>query len=128
MPLYDYLCEECGGELEKLQKTSESPAPDCPECGTLMIKVPSTFAFKFKNPWVSQMENKWGKDGDPYRDEEGKPRPGTGQEVHPHIPGPKTIARRKEMKKELQTAVRRGDMPSMPDDFDPDKAIAPKEE
>lgn len=33
MPIYEYLCRACGGETEKLQKLSDPPLTDCPECG-----------------------------------------------------------------------------------------------
>jgi putative FmdB family regulatory protein len=33
MPIYEYVCNSCGHELEKLQKLSDGPLTDCPECG-----------------------------------------------------------------------------------------------
>ncbi len=33
MPIYEYRCEDCGHELEVLQKMSDKPLTDCPECG-----------------------------------------------------------------------------------------------
>ncbi len=33
MPIYEYRCEACGHELEALQKISEAPLKECPECG-----------------------------------------------------------------------------------------------
>jgi putative FmdB family regulatory protein len=49
MPIYEYLCTECGQELEKLQKISDEPLTDCPECGksTLQKKI-SAAAFRLK--------------------------------------------------------------------------------
>ncbi|WP_053981132.1 FmdB family zinc ribbon protein [Marinagarivorans algicola] len=32
MPIYEYRCTECGHELEALQKMSDAPLIDCPEC------------------------------------------------------------------------------------------------
>lgn len=32
MPIYEYRCQECGHELEKLQRMSEAPLLDCPAC------------------------------------------------------------------------------------------------
>ena len=32
MPIYEYRCDACGHELEALQKLSEDPLRDCPEC------------------------------------------------------------------------------------------------
>ena len=32
MPIYEYVCESCEHSLEVLQKLSEAPLKDCPEC------------------------------------------------------------------------------------------------
>lgn len=32
MPIYEYQCKACGAELEKLQKLSDAPLVDCPQC------------------------------------------------------------------------------------------------
>jgi len=32
MPIYEYQCQNCGHELEKLQKMSDEPLKDCPKC------------------------------------------------------------------------------------------------
>jgi putative FmdB family regulatory protein len=32
MPIYEYQCEACGHKMEKLQKMSDEPLTDCPEC------------------------------------------------------------------------------------------------
>ncbi len=32
MPIYEYICNECGHELEALQKMSDAPLSDCPAC------------------------------------------------------------------------------------------------
>ena len=33
MPIYEYVCGECGHQLEKLQKMSDAPLTECPACG-----------------------------------------------------------------------------------------------
>lgn len=33
MPIYEYACQSCGHSLEQLQKLSDAPLVDCPECG-----------------------------------------------------------------------------------------------
>lgn len=38
MPIYEYVCRECGHELEKLQKLSDPPLTDCPACGEKELK------------------------------------------------------------------------------------------
>jgi len=32
MPIYEYRCQDCGHELEVLQKISDPPLKECPEC------------------------------------------------------------------------------------------------
>ena len=49
MPIYEYLCENCGKELEKIQKISEDPLLDCPECGKARLrKKISAVGFQLK--------------------------------------------------------------------------------
>ncbi len=49
MPIYEYKCEQCGHQLEILQKISEEPAKTCPECGADSLrKLVSAAAFKLK--------------------------------------------------------------------------------
>ena len=38
MPIYEYRCENCGHELEAVQKISERPLLRCPECGMDELK------------------------------------------------------------------------------------------
>ncbi len=33
MPIYEYICEACGETHDALQKMSDKPLLDCPECG-----------------------------------------------------------------------------------------------
>lgn len=32
MPIYEYKCESCGHEMEAIQKFSDEPLTECPEC------------------------------------------------------------------------------------------------
>ncbi len=49
MPIYEYQCGDCGHQLEKLQKMSEKPLTDCPECAEPKLKkVISASAFRLK--------------------------------------------------------------------------------
>lgn len=49
MPIYEYLCEHCGTELEKIQKISEEPLVVCPECGKSSLrKKISAVGFQLK--------------------------------------------------------------------------------
>ena len=38
MPIYEYRCEACGEQLEKLQKLSDEPLEICPSCGKPELK------------------------------------------------------------------------------------------
>jgi len=32
MPIYEYRCQSCGHQLEAMQKMSDDPLVECPEC------------------------------------------------------------------------------------------------
>jgi putative FmdB family regulatory protein len=38
MPIYEYQCEKCHHHLEALQKLSDKPLRECPECGKHSLK------------------------------------------------------------------------------------------
>lgn len=49
MPIYEYKCSECEHTLEKLQKMSDDPMVDCPECGKPGLKkMISAAGFRLK--------------------------------------------------------------------------------
>jgi len=49
MPIYEYQCQDCGKELEALQKISDAPLVDCPGCGAPALKKKvSAAAFRLK--------------------------------------------------------------------------------
>ena len=49
MPIYEYRCDNCGHELEAIQKISEPPLVDCPQCGAPQLrKRISAVAFRLK--------------------------------------------------------------------------------
>ena len=49
MPIYEYQCQSCQHELEALQKISDAPLVDCPECGKPALKKKlSAAAFRLK--------------------------------------------------------------------------------
>ena len=33
MPIYEYACKQCGHTFDALQKMSDEPLRDCPDCG-----------------------------------------------------------------------------------------------
>jgi putative FmdB family regulatory protein len=38
MPIYEYVCNECGHQLEALQKMSDTPLLECPACEKEALK------------------------------------------------------------------------------------------
>ncbi|MFK7955763.1 MAG: FmdB family zinc ribbon protein [Lysobacterales bacterium] len=49
MPFYEYRCEDCGHELEALQKIADDPLVECPECEKPALrKLVSAAAFRLK--------------------------------------------------------------------------------
>ncbi len=49
MPIYEYRCESCGKELEKIQKFSDPPLINCPECNKPSLKkLVSASSFRLK--------------------------------------------------------------------------------
>ncbi len=38
MPIYEYVCEDCGRAFEKLATVAEQAVPACPTCGSPRTK------------------------------------------------------------------------------------------
>ena len=49
MPIYEYRCGACGFEKDALQKLSDPPLVDCPQCGKpALVKLISAAGFQLK--------------------------------------------------------------------------------
>lgn len=49
MPLYEYRCDACGHQFEKIQRFSDDPITVCPSCnGGPVVKLLSSPAIQFK--------------------------------------------------------------------------------
>jgi putative FmdB family regulatory protein len=48
MPIYEYVCEKCGEQLEVMQKVSDGPLKRCRKCRGKLEKVVSRTAFQLK--------------------------------------------------------------------------------
>lgn len=49
MPIYEYQCSNCGHQLEAIQKFSDDPLHECPECKqSTLQKLVSNSAFHLK--------------------------------------------------------------------------------
>ncbi len=47
MPIYEFQCQDCGHQVEVLQKISDDPLKDCDSCGKAsMKKMVSAAAFR----------------------------------------------------------------------------------
>lgn len=62
MPIYEYRCEACGEQLEKLQKLSDAPLEICPSCGKPELKkLISAAGFRLKGSGWYETDFKKGK-------------------------------------------------------------------
>jgi putative FmdB family regulatory protein len=49
MPIYEYKCADCGHHLETIQKFSDDPLTDCPDCKRPSLKrLISAAGFQLK--------------------------------------------------------------------------------
>lgn len=48
MPIYEYQCEKCGHVFDAIQKYTDAPLSDCPECDGSVARLVSTPAIQFK--------------------------------------------------------------------------------
>jgi putative FmdB family regulatory protein len=48
LPLYEYRCEKCGAQIEKIQKFSDPPLATCEKCGGELTRLLSAPAIQFK--------------------------------------------------------------------------------
>ena len=49
MPIYEYSCENCGNQLELIQKMSDDPLRECPDCHKPSLrKLVSAAGFRLK--------------------------------------------------------------------------------
>jgi len=62
MPIYEYRCKACGRELEALQKMSDDPLTDCPQCHQLALhKQISAAGFRLSGSGWYETDFKSGK-------------------------------------------------------------------
>ncbi|MDR2876621.1 MAG: zinc ribbon domain-containing protein [Chromatiales bacterium] len=64
MPIYEYRCQACGHALESLQKISDPPLTDCPECGRAELRKQVSaagFVLKGGGWYVTDFKDKGGK-------------------------------------------------------------------
>jgi putative FmdB family regulatory protein len=108
MPIFDYKCPTCEKVAEDVLVNYADDIIECEECEEQMDKLPSTFGIVMGDTWVSKIENKYGKDGSPYRDEAGNKRPGVDDSL-PHVAGPRTKAKWRKATQEINKLKEKGE-------------------
>lgn len=58
MPIYEYECEQCGVRFERLQRMSDAPLTDCPECNGHIHRVMQPVGIIFKGSGFYVTDNK----------------------------------------------------------------------
>lgn len=58
MPTYQYRCADCRTELEVVQKFTDPPLTDCPECEGTLRKVYSAVGVVFKGSGFYATDNR----------------------------------------------------------------------
>ena len=67
MPIYEYQCEHCHYQFERMQKINEQPLRDCPSCAqSTVVKLVSSAGFQLKGSgwYVTDFKNKADKKSD----------------------------------------------------------------
>ncbi len=63
MPIYEYVCQACGHDMEALQKLSDVPLTECPKCGKPQLKkMVSAAGFRLKGAGWYETDFKKGSD------------------------------------------------------------------
>lgn len=62
MPIYEYQCQECGHQFDKLQRISDEPLLICPSCNLpKLVKLMSAPGFRLKGGGWYETDFKKGK-------------------------------------------------------------------
>jgi putative FmdB family regulatory protein len=72
MPIYAYRCESCGHSKDVLQKMSDAPLTDCPQCGASSFRKQVTaagFQLKGSGWYVTDFRDKGNGSAAPKPDE-----------------------------------------------------------
>ena len=83
MPIYAYRCADCGHAKDVLQKLSDAPLTDCPECGkAALVKMVSAAGFHLKGSgwYVTDYSNKMKPPSEGEKKTEGEKSATTGGE------------------------------------------------
>ncbi len=91
MPIYEYRCHGCGEMLEVIQKFSDVPLKECPECRGELAKLVSNTSFVLKGSgWYADGYTSSAKESDSEKPstvkqkaESGTPKAESGTEKKP---------------------------------------------
>ncbi len=74
MPIYEYVCKSCDHEFEALQKMSDDPLTQCPQCNNLSLsKKISAAGFRLSGSGWYETDFKSGKKKNLTSSSDGKP-------------------------------------------------------
>ncbi len=83
MPIYEYRCNNCGHQFEKLESLSAEPTQTCPECGKHHAErqiSASGFQLKGEGWYVNDYKKKkTDNSAEPKKDSAAKPKPKTAE-------------------------------------------------
>jgi putative FmdB family regulatory protein len=60
MPMYEYECKKCEHTFEELQRMTDKPLKECPECGAKkgLVKLLSSSSLQFNGEgWTPKFYN-----------------------------------------------------------------------
>lgn len=79
MPIYEYECGACGHQLEVIQKMSDAPLTDCPECKkSELAKLVSAAGFRLSGSGWYETDFKSGNKKNIAEKSSSAPASGTG--------------------------------------------------
>lgn len=58
MPIYEYLCEDCGLRFDKMQSFKDAPLEECPNCGGPVHRVIQPVGVIFKGSGFYVTDNR----------------------------------------------------------------------
>jgi putative FmdB family regulatory protein len=79
MPLYEYECARTKDRFEVIQRFSDDPLTECPDCGAAVKKILSAPAIKFKG--AGWYVNDYGKGGELPKSENKADKPAKSTET-----------------------------------------------
>jgi putative FmdB family regulatory protein len=108
MPIYEYVCKKCGHTLDALQKMSDDPLLDCPDCGAPQLKrLISAPRFRLKGQgWYEtdfkkeNQRNLSSGDGEPAKKEKGDSKSGESKPKSDSGGAKDTSAKKKSVSKD----------------------------